>query len=329
MAAVLYDRHSSINVAGRPEDFGQYESRSIRHCSSCRKSVCTVRTSVCHDRAIPPMPGFFAPNENTCDKADVARHHYRAKNAQQVWVEAMTVEIRSIDLSIETKFKSPSFALWTEGLELLKDLHGRLGLETELDSSDMHYQTGTRLSDVRVIVSLFGDRASIEIRSDKSNTAFKNLKTLEDHRLCRTCIGRAQQAVKATLPDVTELSSNVQMAVHIKFEDRSQFITQRTQSASSAIHQHSFRALGDVIEPPRWHIDIENPQEIWASSLTLMPSPAENEMILHGYVLYYWPNPRLHETVGCLDHSLIVLKSVLASLDLSPSTQLSEPGLSP
>lgn len=229
-----------------------------------------------------------------------------------------------MDLSIETQFKSPSFALWKQGIELLQDLHGRLVSLTELSLSDMHYQTGPRLSDVRVTVSLFGDRASIEITSEKYKTAFKNLRTVEDLSLCRTCIGKSQQAVEAYLPDMIARASSVQMTVRIEFEDRSKFITQRPQLAAQAIPPHSLPRLSNLTNAPRWHVDVENPVEFWATSLTLQPGPAENEMILHGYVLY-WSNSMLQNQANCIDHSIIVLQSVLESLTVKASTQLWRP----
>ena len=92
--------------------------------------------------------------------------------------------VQRLDLTYEATFAAPSFDLVQTGAQLLRSLHNSLHPRFSISPSDMHALGGTKISDVRCLISVFAGNGHIEVAADRLAMTFNNIRTSADLAIC-------------------------------------------------------------------------------------------------------------------------------------------------
>ena len=146
---------------------------------------------------------------------------------RQVKGDTVPVHLASMNFEYEVGFSAPSFDLTARRPELLRALHKGFKPLYSFDAEDVQVSDGSRLSDGRISISLFGGNAAIEVTAKEFRMVFNDLPDWNYvPGLCQRCIASATRAIVEAMPgsemgmvaiDVTlhMNTGNVQPARHL------------------------------------------------------------------------------------------------------------------
>ncbi len=196
------------------------------------------------------------------------------------------VHLSSMNFEYEVSFTAPSFDLTVRRPELLRALHKGLESLNSFDADDVQVSDGSRLSDGRISISLFGGNAAIEVSAKELRMVFNDLPDWNYlPGLCQTCIGPAIRATAEALPgsemDIAAIDVTLRMSTGNVEPTR--HLLNRVARTESFI----FSGFGDVSQFHDVKFEIENDEEQWTALFHVYGDfPDEFSLVLSCYTLY-------------------------------------------
>ena len=223
-------------------------------------------------------------------------------------VKGGTVPTRlaSLDFEYEVTFSVPSFDLTARRPELLKALQEVFSFAAE----DVQVSDGSRLSDGRTSISLFGDNATIEVTAKEFRMVFNNLSDWSYLSFCKECITTASRAIVGAIPESATGLVAIDVTLHLNSGnvEPARSLLNRVARTDS----FDFSGFGDVSQYHDVKFKIENEEEKWMTLFHAYEDFSyETLLILSCYTLYR-KDGRIHgleAQVGHIDkmiHSLLM-----------------------
>ena len=196
----------------------------------------------------------------------------------------------SANFEYEVYFTAPSFDLTARRPQLLRALHKALheGFEPpcSFDAEDVQVFDGSRLSDGRVSISLFGGNAAIEVTAEALRMVFNNLPDWNYvPGFCQMCIASATRAIVEAMPG-PEMGM-VAIDAALRMNTGNVEPARRLLNRVARTESFDFSSFGDVSQSHEVRFKIENDEEQWTALFHAYGDLADElSLTLSCYTLY-------------------------------------------
>ena len=196
------------------------------------------------------------------------------------------VHLASMNFEYEVNFIVPSFDLTARRPELLRALHEGFEPLYSFDAEDVQVSDGSRLSDGRISISLFGGNAAIEVTAEELRMVFNNLPDWNYlPGLCQRCIASATRAIVDAMPEseMGMVAIDVTLRMNTDNVEPARHLLNRVARTGS----FDFSGFGDVSQYHDVKFNIENEEEEWTTLFRAYGDLAdESSLILSCFTLY-------------------------------------------
>jgi hypothetical protein len=138
------------------------------------------------------------------------------------------------DASYEARFAAPSFDLARRNVDVLQALYEAMAPRFPVPINDLQAAGGQSMADLKVRVSLFGGRASIEIGAQSLKANFTGLRSDNDVSIARDCVTLAEEAIRSVWNDLTISEAVLDLQLQIELEGGEDAADKTLQSLSKA-----------------------------------------------------------------------------------------------
>lgn len=232
-------------------------------------------------------------------------------------MDSVASAVESLDLTSDLGFHKPSFLVAAKGLQLLQAVHQTLENTVVIRPVDMRTVGGSRLSDVRICIDLFGGHGQVNISAEQASISFTNLRSRSDLELCAQCIEKSRAAIESILSDVVISADNIWLNIRFSLATSWHEYGATIQQISSHCLPDSLSKFPHASHSPRVHLDIEDNGRDWTSSFTLgLGNPASNEIFILGHLTYQDLKP-MQMTNDRIGHSFSLVQAFAESCYLA------------
>ena len=205
---------------------------------------------------------------------------------RQVGGGTVPVRLASMNFEYEMNFTAPSFDLTARRPELLRALHKGFDPRYSFGAEDVQVSDGSRLSDGRISISLFGGNAAIEVTAKEIRMVFNNLPDWNYlPGLCQSYIASAIQAVAEAMPGSEMGMVTIDVTLHMNTGnvEPARHLLNRVARTDS----FDFSDFGDVSQSHDVKFEIENDEEQWTTLFYAYGDLSDEfSLILSCYTLY-------------------------------------------
>ena len=216
--------------------------------------------------------------------------------------------VQQLDLTYEATFAAPSFDLVQTGAQLLRSLHNSPHPRFRISPSDMHALGGTKISDVRCLISLFAGNGHIEVAADRLAMTFNNIRASADLAICKDCMTIVQEVVTQALRDTSILNASLKPTLFVRLDSENTTATACLSRIVGSRIEAGLGRLGNAIQYPRVSLEVGSTEERWYSSFSAYRNiEIESCFGATGYASY----PETGYLQG-IDHQIDHLKQLLS-----------------
>ncbi len=199
----------------------------------------------------------------------------------------MEARLKRLDAAHEVTLAVPLFELPQRGLELLRDLHGRLSdLAHPIASHEMHFFGGTALSDVRAQIQLYGGNAEVEVTVEKCSVRFNNMPGLDQVQLFKDCVETVWESILEIFPTASAALLSIRPTLQMELADASNAGRYLTQVAGWG-KEGAWDKFGRVAEHPGVSLELAHADEGWNAVFNVFRDrTSESSLVLTCVAIY-------------------------------------------
>ena len=205
---------------------------------------------------------------------------------KQVKGGTVPVHLASMNFEYEVSFTAPLFDLTARCPELLRALHEGFESLYSFDAEDVQVSDGSRLSDGRISISLFGGNAAVEVTAEELRMVFNNLPNWNYlPGLCQRCIASATRAIVEAMPgsEMGMVAIDVTLRMNTGNVEPARHLLNRVVRTES----FDFSGFGDVSQSHDVKFTVENDEEQWTALFYANGDLSDEfSLILRCYTLY-------------------------------------------
>ena len=236
---------------------------------------------------------------------------------RQVKGGTVPVHLASMNFEYEVSFRAPLFDLTARRPELLRELHGRFEPPYSFGAEDVQVSDGSRLSDGRISISLFGGNAAIEITAKEFRMVFNDLPEWNYlSGFCQKCIASATRAIAEAMPESEMGMVAIDVTLHMNTGDvePARHLLNRVARTES----FDFSAFGDVSKSHDVKFVIENDEEQWMALFHAHGDlDDEPSLTLSCYTLYYGEDGKFLGLEAQVEHVDKMIRTLLPQIGMS------------
>ena len=175
----------------------------------------------------------------------------------------MNAILESMDLEYELHFRTPLFELPARSVEVLQALHAAFSPVTEPSSSDMQVLGGSRLSEVRIGMNLFGGEGWLNLTADQLTMRFSRLQRPDHLGECKACIAAAERTLAAALPGAAVRTAMIKATLSLRLDGTAPSAGHHLAKVAGDRPQVDLSGLGNATIQRAVALDIQNEEECW------------------------------------------------------------------
>ena len=175
----------------------------------------------------------------------------------------MKANLEWMNVTYDVEFAAPSFDLAGNNAAVLRALYETIHPRYPIGTQNMQVAGGNLLSDVHVRVTLFNGSGVIDVSVDRMSLVFSNLKTKEDLAVLRDCISLSEEALQASLPNVSVRAVTLKPTLFLELGGGNGDAGAHLSRAMGSTIKLDQAVFGDAVSHPGVNFEVENSEEGW------------------------------------------------------------------
>lgn len=228
----------------------------------------------------------------------------------------MKASLNKLDLTYEALFSAPAFDLPARNTTLLKALYENFHPEVHIESNDMHVVGGSKLSEVRVGVTLSGGRVRIDVAADKFSLEFSGLQSSADIGMCKSCIQWSEQAVKSVLPDIVFEIILIRPLLFFELDGGVGSSKEHLAQVAGYLAQFDLSGFSGADLQPKIDINVENTEENWFAMMNAWPTVGQSATLNVSCFVRYSAGGTIHGLDNQANHIQNLIEMFLSGIGL-------------
>jgi hypothetical protein len=228
----------------------------------------------------------------------------------------MKAQVARVDVSYEVSFRRPLLDWASVALPLFQSFYDRLSENFTVSLADVAVHADPHPAYAAASISLFGGAGAVELRPDRWRATFRNLRTEEDRKIVRRCLGLVESATEAgSRPDRPKSAQTlVTVASWYVCDEGATGVTELLGRHGSLGIPISRGFLGaeqiDFNVNPR----LRNPTEGWDATFLIQPSVLEGTHLFANYSGTYVEGGRYNSIEQKAEHVKLMLTGMLEKI---------------
>ncbi len=231
----------------------------------------------------------------------------------------MKATLESMDLEYEAHFRPPLFELPARSVEVLEVLHGAISPVTEPSSSDMQVLGGSRLSEVRIGMNLFGGQGWLNLTPDLLAMRFNRLQHRNHLEECKACIAASERALKAALPSAAPRTVTIKATLSLRLDGAGPSAGNHLANVAGDRPQMDLSGLGNATLQRAIALDIQDEEECWEAVCDAYRSKADKAAMTATCRVWHYEGATLQNLASRSAHLCRVLNALLQAIKITAS----------
>ena len=236
----------------------------------------------------------------------------------------MKATLESMDLEYNAYFRAPLFDLPTHNIEVLQALYDAISPLGAPRSSEMQVTGGTRLSDVRIWLSLFNGEGWLNLTTDSLAMRFNGLRLSGHLKRCKGCIASIEHALKATLPALEVGSVTIKSTLRLRLDATGGDAGRHLGEVGGNDPPVDLTGLGNATVHRAMALDIENNEEGWEAIFDAYRIKGDSAAMTATCRLSHFEGGTVQDLDSRSTHLQRVLQALLEGIGLDVSGSLWE-----
>ena len=231
----------------------------------------------------------------------------------------MKATLESMDLEYELHFRPPLFELPARSVEVLQALHAAISPVTEPSSSDMQVLGGSRLSEVRIGMNLFGGEGWLNLTADQLTIRFNRLQRPDHLGECKACIAAAERTLAAALPAATVRTAIIKASLSLCRDGAGPSAGEHLARVAGARPQVDLSGFGNATLQRAIALDIQNDEEHWEAICDAYRSKLDEAAMTATCRVWHYEGTVRQDVHGRSVHLQQVLDALLQAIEITAS----------
>ena len=231
----------------------------------------------------------------------------------------MNATLESMDLEYELHFRTPLFELPSRSVEVLQALHAAISPVTEPSSSDMQVLGGSRLSEVRIGMNLFGGEGWLNLTADLLAMRFNRLQRRDHLDECKACIAAAERALEAALPGAAVRTAIIKATLSLRLDGAEPSAGDHLAKVTDGGPQVDLSGFGNATLQRAVALDIQNEEEHWDAICDAYRSKLDEAAMTATCRVWHYEGAIRQDVHRRSTHLQRVLDALLEAIELTAS----------
>lgn len=226
-----------------------------------------------------------------------------------------------MDIAYEVTFVRPIFEVALSAVQIMKSLYANLNPRFAISMADLQSLSGQTMADVGVIVSLFNDQGSIEVRPERLLGRFDRLQNKTDGTVVRDCLKLVEKAVFESVKEAEVASTTIRTSSWLAIEgmeDPADYFLGPSGKLSLRLNAEKLKSDPLTFAP---RIYARNEKEKWSATFVVDKSAFTGTHLFFVCDLTYLPHGAFNSLDERAEHLEVQYKRLLAEIGLEPKVQ--------